>query len=203
MELQEKILDVLRGTHVAALATVGERGAPAVRHMMLTGFDDLMIVGGARADSDTVAQLRRTPYASIAIWSEKEFTDPYVQMQVLGGVHEDRETKMKYWSPTWERYFGSVENPEFVVLVFRPDLVEYLRPESPCLARGLAAALETDGTARVRLFALSAVPACTAVLKEVLKDLNSSHRTRIPQRMGIRAFHIRVFQQLAAQRATQ
>ncbi|MEN6342683.1 MAG: pyridoxamine 5'-phosphate oxidase family protein [Methanospirillum sp.] len=130
MELQEKILDVIRGTHVAALATVGERGAPVVRHMMLTGLDDLKLVGGARADSDTAAQLRRTPYASIAIWSEKEFTDPYVQMQVLGGVHEDRETKLAYWDPIWAQYFGSVENPEFVVLLFRPESIEYYDPKA-------------------------------------------------------------------------
>ena len=130
MELAEKILDVVRGMHVAAVATVGERGAPAVRHMMLTGLEDLMLVGGARADSDTVAQLRRTPYASIAIWSEKEFTDPYVQMQVMGGVHEDRETKLRYWNPMWEQYFGSVENPAFVVLAFRPDLIEYYDPKA-------------------------------------------------------------------------
>ena len=59
---------------------------------------------------------------SIAIWSDKEITDLYVQMQVTGGVHEDRETKLRYWNPTWEQY-GSVENPEFVVLGSsgRPD----------------------------------------------------------------------------------
>ena len=130
MELKEKILDVIRGTHVAALATVGERGAPVVRHMVLTGADDMMLAGGARIGSDTVAQLRRTPYASIAIWSEKAFTDPYVQMQVLGGVHEDRATKLEYWDPSWERYFGPADNPDVVVLLFRPELIEYYDPKA-------------------------------------------------------------------------
>ncbi len=130
MELAEKIMDVVRGPHVAAVATVGDRGAPAVRHMVLTGFDDLMLVGGTRAGSNKVAQIRRTPYAGIAIWSLKEFTDPYVQMQATAGVHEDRETKLKYWNPTWEQYFGSVDNPEFVVIVFRPDLIEYYDPKA-------------------------------------------------------------------------
>lgn len=130
MELQEKILDVIRGTHVAALATVGERGAPAVRHMVLTGGDDMMLAGGARIGSDTVAQLRRTPCAGIAIWSEKAFTDPYVQMQATGGVHEDRETKLKYWSPAWEKYFGPADNPEVVVLLFRPESIEYYDPKA-------------------------------------------------------------------------
>ena len=130
MGLKDRILDVIRGTHVAAVATVGERGAPAVRHMVLTGFDDLMLAGGARAGSDTVAQLRRTPYAGIAIWSQKAFTDPYVQMQALGGVHEDRATKLEYWEPAWERYFGPADNPEVVVLLFRPESIEYYDPKA-------------------------------------------------------------------------
>lgn len=98
MELAEKILDVIRGT-------------PAVRHMMLKGFDDLMLVGGARADSDTVAQLRRKPFASIAIRSEKEFTEPYVQKHVVGRVHEDRESTLKYLIPMRAQYFGTVQTP--------------------------------------------------------------------------------------------
>jgi general stress protein 26 len=92
MELAETILDVVCGLRVAALATVGGRGAPAGRHMVLTGFDDLMLVGATRAHSNTVAPIRRTPYAGIAIWSEREFTDPYVQIQATAGAHDDRET---------------------------------------------------------------------------------------------------------------
>ncbi len=130
MELAEKILDVVRGPHVAAVATVGGRGAPAVRHMVLTGFDDLMLAGATRANSNKVAQIRRTPYAGIAIWSEREFTDPYVQIQATAGVHDDRETKLKYWNPSWEQYFGQPENPEIVVIVFRPDVIEYYDPKA-------------------------------------------------------------------------
>lgn len=130
MELAEKILDVVRGSHVAAVATVGGRGAPAVRHMVLTGFDDLMLAGATRVNSNKVAQIRRTPYAGIAIWSEREFTDPYVQISATAGVHDDRETKLKYWNPSWEQYFGQPENPEIVVIVFRPDVIEYYDPKA-------------------------------------------------------------------------
>ena len=130
MELREKILEVVRGQHVAALATVGDRGAPAVRFVVLTGLDDLAFVGATRVGSKKVEQLRRTPYAGIAIWSSKEFTDPYVQLTATGTVLEDRETKARYWNPMWEQYFGSVENPEFVVLYFRADEIEYYDPKA-------------------------------------------------------------------------
>lgn len=103
---------MVRGPHVAAVATVDDWGAPAVRHMVLAGQDDLTFVGATRAGSNKVAHLRRTPYAAIAIWSLKEFTDPYVQMQAIVGIHEDRETKVRYWNPTWEKYFGPADSPE-------------------------------------------------------------------------------------------
>jgi hypothetical protein len=41
-------------------ATVGERGAPDVRHMVLVGLEDPGLVGGARTDPDTVSGLRGT-----------------------------------------------------------------------------------------------------------------------------------------------
>ena len=51
MELQEKILDVVRGPHVAAVAT-GADGGPAVRNMVLAGFDDMTFVGATGRPSD-------------------------------------------------------------------------------------------------------------------------------------------------------
>lgn len=129
MELKEKILDVVRGPHVAAVAT-GTDGGPAVRNMVLAGFDDMTFVGATGRATNKVAQLRKDPNAAIAIWSLKEFTDPYVQFRAMGEVREDRETKVKYWNPMWEQYFQSVDNPEFVVLVFRADEIEYYDPKT-------------------------------------------------------------------------
>ena len=57
-------------------------------------------------------------------------TDPFVQFRAKGEVREDRETKVKYWNPMWEQYFQSVDNPEFVVLVFRADEIEYYDPKT-------------------------------------------------------------------------
>jgi len=85
MELEEKILDVVRGPHVAAVATDAD-GGPAVRNMVLAGFDDMTFVGATGKASDKVAQLRKNPNAAIAIWSLKEFTDPYVQFRAKGEV---------------------------------------------------------------------------------------------------------------------
>ncbi|MDD1661660.1 MAG: pyridoxamine 5'-phosphate oxidase family protein [Methanomicrobiales archaeon] len=127
MALKEKILKVIGGMHPAAIATV-DRGLPAVRFMVLTGFDDMTLVGGTMKASRKVEQLRKNPNAAIAIWSGKEFTDPYVVIRAKGEVHEDLATKKKYWGPMYEQYFKKVDNPDYVVLVFTAGEIEYMDP---------------------------------------------------------------------------
>jgi general stress protein 26 len=85
-------------------------------------------VGGTGKASRKVAQLRKNPNASIAIWSGKEFTDPYVVIRAKGAVHEDLATKKKYWNPMYEQYFKSVDNPDYVILVFTAEEIEYTDP---------------------------------------------------------------------------
>jgi general stress protein 26 len=127
MALAEKILEVIGGPHPAAVATI-DKGMPAVRFMVLNGFPDMTLVGGTMTASRKVEQLKKNPNAAIAIWSGKQFTDPYVVIQAKGAVHEDLATKKKYWNPMFEQYFRSVDNPEFVVLVFTAREIEYHGP---------------------------------------------------------------------------
>jgi general stress protein 26 len=127
MALAEKILKVIGGPHPAAIATI-DQGRPSVRFMVLTGFPDMTLVGGTGKASRKVAQLRKNPDAAIAIWSGKEFTDPYVRIRAKGEVHEDLATKKKYWNPMFEQYFKKVDNPDYVVLVFTAEEIEYTDP---------------------------------------------------------------------------
>jgi len=127
MALKEKILEVVGGPHVAAVATVAG-GLPAVRFMVLNGFEDMTFVSGTMKATRKVEQLRKNPNAAMSIWSGKEFTDPYVVIQARGEVHDDVKTKKKYWNPMFEQYFKSVDNPDFVVLVFTAREIEYHGP---------------------------------------------------------------------------
>jgi general stress protein 26 len=127
MALKEKILEVIRGPHPAAVATLDGK-QPAVRFMVLTGFPDMTLVGGTMKSSTKVAQLKKDPDTAIAIWSGKEFTDPYVELRAKAEIHEDIPTKKKYWNPMFAQFFKSVDNPEFVVLVFTVAEVTYHGP---------------------------------------------------------------------------
>ena len=129
MATKEKILQVIGGMHPAAIATL-DRGMPAVRFMVLTGFDGMTLVGATMKTSRKVEQLKKNQNASIAIWSGKEFTDPYVTIRAKGKVHEDLATKKKYWNPMMEQYFKTVDNPDYVIVVFTADEIEYMDPST-------------------------------------------------------------------------
>lgn len=124
MPLKEKIMEVIAGPHTAAVATL-DGTQPAVRYMVLSGFSDMTLVGATMKSSNKVEQLEKNPDTSLTIWSGKELSDPYVEIKAKGKVYEDIMTKKKYWSPTFEKFFKTPENPEFVVLVFTASEITY------------------------------------------------------------------------------
>ena len=127
MELREKILEVISGPHTAAVATLDGKN-PAVRFMLLNGFADLTLVGGTMKSSRKVVQLKLNPDVAIAVWSGKEITDPYVEIRAKAKIHDDIETKKKYWKPMFIPYFKSVDNPDFVILKFTASEITYYIP---------------------------------------------------------------------------
>ena len=127
MTLREKILDVIGGRHTAAVATV-DGNLPAVRFMLLQGFPDMTLVGGTMKSSRKVTQLEKNADVAIAIWSGKEITDPYVEIRARAEIHGDIATKKKYWNPMFVPFFRSVDNPDFVLLLFTASEVTYYIP---------------------------------------------------------------------------
>ena len=124
MSLKENIFKVIGGEVVAAVATIRE-GKPSVRYMALMGMEDLTLIGATTKASRKVEQIRNNPDIALAIWSGKNFSDPYVMIQGKAEIHEDLETKKKYWSPVMEPFFQNPENPDYVVVKFKPNNIEY------------------------------------------------------------------------------
>ena len=88
-------------------------------------LDDLTLIGATMKSSRKVEQIKKNPEVALTIWSGKNFSDPYVLIQGKGDIHEDLETKKKFWNPKMEVYFQMPENPGYVVLKFVPQRIEY------------------------------------------------------------------------------
>jgi general stress protein 26 len=124
MSLKESILKVMGGQVVAAIATIQE-GKPAVRYMAVMGQEDLTLIGASNKGSRKVEQIKKNPDVALTIWSGKNFSDPYVMIQGRAEVHDDLETKKKFWNPIMEPYFQKPENPNYVVIKFTSKRIEY------------------------------------------------------------------------------
>jgi general stress protein 26 len=124
MSLKEDILQVMGGEHVAAFATVQE-GKPVVRFMALMGLGDLSLVGATMKSARKVEQIKKNPEVALSIWSGKNYADPYVTILGMAKVHDDLETKKKFWDSKLEQYFKTPENPDYVVITITPRSIEY------------------------------------------------------------------------------
>ncbi len=124
MPLKEQIMEVIGGPHVAAVATLDGKLRPC-GSWCLPGFPDMTFVGATMKASKKVGQLKKNPDTALAIWSGKEYSDPYVDIRAKGNIHEDIATKKKYWNPMFEQFFKTPENPDFVVLVFTAGEITY------------------------------------------------------------------------------
>lgn len=97
-----------------------------MRFVVLDGQPDLSLVGATMKVSRKVGQLKKNPVVGISIWSGKEFSDPYIVFRGKAEIHEDLPTKKKHWNPMYEQYFKTVDNPDYVVIVFLPAEIEYI-----------------------------------------------------------------------------
>ena len=48
-----------------------------------------------------------------------------MEIKTKGEVHDDLKTKKKYWNPMFEQYSKSVDDPDFVVLLFTAVEITY------------------------------------------------------------------------------
>jgi hypothetical protein len=87
MELETKILEVIRGPKLAALAT-------------------LTICSG----KDLIPE---------------DLTKPYVVIKGKAELIDDQETKNRFWNPYLENHFNGINDPEYGLLKFVPNSIEY------------------------------------------------------------------------------
>ena len=112
------------GIHLAnaiALGTADDSGKPAVRHVLLRGFDDRGFVFYTNLESRKAAHLAANPWASFAIlWKELDR-----QVCVTGSVERtsDAESDAYFASRPREARIGAWSSRQSTVLASRDELM--------------------------------------------------------------------------------
>jgi general stress protein 26 len=128
MPLDDKILDVIRGPKLAAVATVTDESGkvfPMVRYMVTTGWDDLSLTAFTGKGSRKIHQIEENPNVALTIRKEGDYSRPYVIVRARAEIHRDVETKRKFWGPHLEKNVKDPEDPMYVVLKFVPSSIEH------------------------------------------------------------------------------
>ncbi len=113
------------GIHLAnaiALATADEAGRPAVRHVLLRGFDDRGFVFYTNYKSRKARHLAENPHAAFALlWKELDR-----QVCVTGGVHRvsTEESDAYFLTRPREARIGAWASRQSTVLASRGELME-------------------------------------------------------------------------------
>jgi general stress protein 26 len=126
--LEAQILKLLSGgprPKVAALATVNEEGAPAIRPMSLHA-DGLTLYSATMLDSRKVAHIRHNPNVALTTSADpSDLASPYVVISARAEILTDRRTRKARWSKHLEMYFDGLDDPNYCVLRYTPVTIEY------------------------------------------------------------------------------
>ena len=130
--LRDKILDVIKGAHLATLATVND-GKPAARYMVIKQDDGLNLYAVTYANSRKVRQISQNNNVYVLIGGEpKNYQAPYVNIQATAGVLSDAATRKRCWNETLKSYFSGPDDPNYVVIRIAPQFIEYMAPNAHC-----------------------------------------------------------------------
>lgn len=128
--LRSKIIDVLKRSSLAAVATVRD-GNPWVRYMMIMRGQGLSLWTTTFAQSRKVQDIKNNKNVSLTVGGdEKDFTAPYISIQASAEVFTEMETKKAYWNDMLKAWYSGPEDANLAIIIISPRIIEYMSGDS-------------------------------------------------------------------------
>lgn len=130
--LKKKILKVIKGSKLASLATIAN-GKPWVRYAVSHNQGaNLNLYICTYRDSRKVKQIQENPDVHVIIGGGIDNLEaPYVQIAAKARVRSDRAIRKRYWQGFMKKYYTGPNDPQYVILELKPELIEYMSSEMP------------------------------------------------------------------------
>lgn len=128
--LKKKILKVIKGSKLASLATIAG-GRPWVRYAVSHNQGaGLNLYICTYRDSRKVRQIQKNPNVHITIGGDMDnLKAPYVQVAAKARVRSDARIRKKLWHNLMKKYYTGPDDPNYVVIEAKPELIEYMSSE--------------------------------------------------------------------------
>ena len=128
-KLEDKIWQILKEARTAALATISAGGAPWVRYVTVRAERDFTLSFCTSLASRKATQIAGNPEVHLTCGSLQPPDDSaYLQIAGRAELRADAATRAKHWQEGWKRYFQGPEDPDYVMVLVLPRLIEYTGP---------------------------------------------------------------------------
>ncbi|QGR00378.1 general stress protein [Paenibacillus psychroresistens] len=121
--LTDKIKKVLDANQVCSLATI-EGTKPHVRYMALF-HDGINILLVTSKKTHKVEELIENPHVHIITGFNGDWESETLQVEGTASVSSDGGLRKKLWKDTFKIWFEGPEDPNYVVLVIKPQRILY------------------------------------------------------------------------------
>lgn len=128
-DLEKKIWKILEKLQTTALATIGEDGAPWVRYVTVRAGKDFTLNFCTARSTRKARQIMARPDVHLTCGNlNPPDGSAYLQVAGRAEVRSDAAAKAAYWQEEWRRYFAGPEDPEYVIVLVIPSVIEYNAP---------------------------------------------------------------------------
>ena len=123
---KEEVVDLIRDAGYGQLATM-EGNQPHLRPMMPYITDEGLLLVALLPRSRTIAQIKANPLVEVCFVDRKMW---YARITGKGRITQDAGNKQILWDmiPMLRQYFGSVQDPNFMLLEIDIVSVEAMTP---------------------------------------------------------------------------
>ncbi len=129
LNLKEEIFEVIKEPHLTNLATITEDGKPWNRYVIAVGSDDLTIRFSTILNLRKVNHIKKNPEVHLNCGiSGMEEMKPYLQIQGKAEITTDQHERNNFWNEGLKSYFSGPEDPNYLIVIVKPYLIEYNKP---------------------------------------------------------------------------
>jgi len=129
--LEEKIWKILGRRQTAALATLGESGAPWVRYVTIEADPDFTLRFCTSLGSRKAGQIAANPNVHVTCGNLQPPDDSaFLQIAGRAEIRSDGKARAEHWNEEWRRYFKGPDDPDYVMVFIHPCRIEYNGPGS-------------------------------------------------------------------------
>ena len=123
---KQEIIDLIRDSGFCTLCTI-EDNQPKGRPMMPYLTEDGKLIVALLSRSRTIPQVKKNPWVELCYVDRKMW---YCRISGKGVISENKAYKQILWNnvPYLKQYFGSVEDPNFILMEIEIKNVEAMTP---------------------------------------------------------------------------